>query len=612
MKANIEDLRDSFKVGYEAYEAARKEANELWDMYHNRQYTADQLAVLSGRGQPAETFNVIKLFARMLIGYYSTIVNTVTATPVNPRDTINAVLMNDTINNAFEDNRFDILGDQIKLGGLISGILACELTVEDTGIRDAFGRPINRVNYEYVPDSELIFDPSSEKDDYSDATWLHRFKWLTKDAVIKTYGKKALKNLDSYYNHLNIDEADFEFNYGYEYTGYYRVFDNYLIVHSVIEDEDGKRWSCHWSGETMLSKKEITDQDTKWPYRIQFLHSSNVTEYYGIFREVMESQRAVNQALIKLQLMVNSEKAFVEKNAVENIDDFTTQFNRVNAVIEVKELGGIKIEHLSQDILDQYTIIDKSFDRIQRILGINDSFLGMAFASDSGRKVKLQQSATIMSLRYITARIETFYRSIGEDTAKLIRQYYTANQILTVSDEVVGDRWIEINKPMTEFSGNFDANGQPLMRPILLPEYDPANGDLLEDEEGNIILAPVNEVESEFRGMEFKIKIDASAYNDEDEKAQLMLETVMSGQVGQMLSQVNPSGFFQMSALAMKSMKTKYSPQIVEVLNQTAQMLGGNPEAQAQASEMAQGSSGGQQPMSKALKLPANTNEGVG
>ena len=611
MKANLEDLIDSFKVGYEAFEAARKESNEVWDLYHNRQYTSDQLGVLANRGQPAETFNVIKLFARMLVGYYSTIVNTVTVGPVNPRDIDNAVLMNDAISYTFEDNRFDIIGDQIKLGGLVAGVLACETTVEDTGARDAFGRPINRVNFEYVPDSELIFDPASKKDDYSDASFLHRFKWLTEDAIVKTYGKKALKDLTSYYNYLNIDEADFEFNYGYEYTGYYKVFDNYLIVHTVLEDQNGDRWSCHWSEGVMLRKERITDRATRWPYRIQFLHSSNVTEYYGIFREVTESQRAINQALIKLQLMINSEKAFVQKGAVENVDDFAVKFNRVNAVIEVNDLAGVKIETLSREVLDQYTIIDKSMDRIQRILGINDSFLGMAFASDSGRKVKLQQSATIMSLRYMTARIESFYRSLGEDTAKLIRQYYTANQMLMIVDEVVGQRWIELNKPMTEFSGQFDQQGQPVMTPILLPETDPANGDVLEDEDGNIILAPVNELDSEFTNMEFKVKIDASAYNDEDEKAQLLLETVMSGQVGQMMSQVNPAGFFQMSALAMKSMKTKYSPDIVEVLNQTAKMLGGDPNAQAAASEMAQGG-GSQQPQSKALKLPQNTNEGVG
>ncbi len=611
MKATIQELKDSFKVGYEAYEPSRKEANEAWDLYHNRHYTDEQLSILANRGQPAETFNVIKLFARMLVGYYSTIVNTVVISPTNPRDIDTASILNDTVNNVFKENRFDIEGDTIKLGGMVSGLLCSYTNVVDTGQKDAFGRPINRIDTHHVPDSQLVLDPMSVMDDYSDARFLHRFKWMSQDAVIRTFGKAKADKLVAYYNHLNVDESEFEFNYGQPYTGYYRVFDNYLIVHSVVEETNGKSYSCFWCGDIMLEKKEITFKKTRWPYRVQRIHSSDRVEYYGIFREVLESQRALNQAVLKIQLMVNSEKAFVEEGAVDNIDDFTTAFNRVNAVIEVRKLSGIKLENMSKDVQDQYIIIDRSLDRIQRVLGINDSFLGMAFASDSGRKVKLQQNATIMSLRYITARMESFYSSLGQDIANLASQYYNANQMIMISDEVVGQRWIEVNKPMMEFSGQMGADGQPIMQPILLPMTDPGSGEIMEDEEGNIILAPVSEEGSDFTFLDFQVNIEANSYNDEDEKAQLMLETVMSGQVGQMVSQVNPAGFFQMAALSIKSTKTKYSPNMATILEQTAQMLSGDPAATQEAK---MGAGGGQQagsPKSKALKLPTNTNEGV-
>lgn len=611
MKATIQELKDSFKVGYEAYEPSRKEANEAWDLYHNRHYTDEQLSILANRGQPAETFNVIKLFARMLVGYYSTIVNTVVISPTNPRDIDTASILNDTVNNVFKENRFDIEGDTIKLGGMVSGLLCSYTNVVDTGQKDSFGRPINRIDTHHVPDSQLVLDPMSVMDDYSDARFLHRFKWMSQDSVIRTFGKDKAAKLVAYYNHLNVDEAEFEFNYGQPYTGYYRVFDNYLVVHSVVEETSGKSYSCFWCGDIMLEKKEITFKKTRWPYRVQRIHSSDRVEYYGIFREVLESQRALNQAVLKIQLMVNSEKAFVEEGAVDNIDDFTTAFNRVNAVIEVRKLSGIKLESMSKDVQDQYIIIDRSLDRIQRVLGINDSFLGMAFASDSGRKVKLQQNATIMSLRYITARMESFYSSLGQDIADLASQYYNANQMIMVSDEVVGQRWIEVNKPMMEFSGQMGADGQPIMQPILLPMTDPGSGEIMEDEEGNIILAPVSEEGSDFTFLDFQVNIEANSYNDEDEKAQLMLETVMSGQVGQMVSQVNPAGFFQMAALSIKSTKTKYSPNMATILEQTAQMLSGDPAATQEAK---MGAGGGQQagsPKSKALKLPTNTNEGV-
>ncbi len=604
MKATIEDLKDSFKVGYEAFEYSRKEADAVWDLYHNRHFTDEQRAILANRGQPAETFNVIKMFARMLVGYYSTVVNTVVVQPVNPRDIDTAAALNDVIESIFEDNRFDIEGDTIKLAGMISGLLCSYTSVVDTGARDSFNRPINKVVTHHVRDSELVLDPMSVKDDYSDARWLHRFRWLTEDSIRKTFGASKLAKLEEYHNFLNIDEAEFEFNYGEPFSGNFKVFDNYLVVHSVIEDDKGERWSIFWSDDVILLKEKITFKETRWPYRVQRLHASDKSEYYGIFREVIESQHALNQAVIKIQLMVNSEKAFVEDGAVENINDFTDAFNRVNAVIPVVSLSGVKIEKMSREIQEQYLIIDKALDRIQRVLGINDSFLGMAFASDSGRKVKLQQNATIMSLRYITARIESFYKSLGQDIANLVKQYYHANQIIMVTDQVVGQRWTEINKPMMEFTGQIGPDGQPIMQPILLPTTDPANGELMTDEEGNIILAPVSEQGTEFNFLPFQIKIESNSYNDEDEKAQLMLETVMSGQIGQMMSQINPAGFLQMSALSLKSMKTKYSPDMVKVLEQTAQMLGQTANAPEPG-----GAPGGGQPMSKDLKLPQNTNE---
>jgi hypothetical protein len=612
MKADVETLKDTFKIGYESYEDSRIEANAVWEMYHNRQYTADQLDILANRGQPAETFNVVKLFSRMLLGYYSTIANTVRVYSAKESGVDQAALLHDTVNYVFRDNKFELVeGDKIKLSGIISGIMVSYVEVKATGESDRFGRAFNKTVLHHVPDSEVVLDPMSRRDDYSDARFLHRFKWLSEDTVDRVFGKDKREKLDSYHNFLDIDEAEFEYQFNGQFQGQYKVFDNYLIVHTVIEDDDGKRWSIYWSDGTELARKEITFKEVKWPYRVQKLHTSDRTEYYGIFREIIESQKAINQALIKIQLMVNTQKAFVEEGAVDDMDAFTAAFNRVNAVIPVNDIGGIKIEHLSKEVQDQYIIVDKAFDRIQRVLSINDSFLGMAFASDSGRKVKLQQNATVMALRYLTSRIESFYHQLGWDVAHLIKQYYTANQIVRIADEVAGPRWIELNAPMQIFSGNMDPKtGEPIMEFAFEEVLDPASGQPMQDKDGNLILAPIPEEATEFAFTNVEIIIESAAFNDEDEKAQLMLETVLAGNAGQMLAQVNPAGFFKANSLAMKSMKTKYSPNISQIFEDTANMLSGDPNASAEASQMAQGATpASQQPKSKDLKLPQNTNE---
>lgn len=607
MQTDIQTLKDTFKISYDVYYESRIEGQEVVDMFHNRQYTQSQLSTLENRGQPAETFNIVKLFGRLLLGYYSTVVNTVRVNPVQIRDIVTASLLNDTVDYTMRNNHMETEGDKVKLDGLLAGVMACYVDVEDTDQKDQFGRVIRKVTITHVPWMELCLDPLSKLEDYSDSRYIHRWKWVSEESLRRLFKnkKEVIDRLQAYQNHLNIDEAEFERNFNTIFEGHFKRYNNYCLVHSIITDDEDKVWSIYWVGDEELSREEVTFKEVKNPYRVHKIHTSERAEHYGIFREVTESQKAINQALLKIQLMANTQKAFVEDGGVEDIEEFTNQFNRVNAVIPVKSLTKIKIENLTREVMDQYTIIDKAFDRIQRVLGINDSFLGMAFASDSGRKVKLQQNSTTLSLRYITVRFEQFYRLLGWDIVNLIKQYYTATQVLRITDESVGERWIALNQPMQMWTGKFDEAGQPIMDLVWEEELDPATGKPMIDENGNIIVAPVPSQETEIAFTDVDIDIDTAQYNDEDEKNQLMLETILQGNIGSMLSQVNPPGFFKAASLTVKSMKTKHSIDIGEILDQTAQMILSGQAAPPQPTDATTPKK------SQQLKLPQNTNEGV-
>ena len=256
-------------------------------------------------------------------------------------------------------------------------------------------------------------------------------------------------------------------------------------------------------------------------------------------------------------------------------------FNRVNAIIPVKDLTGIQVISSNREILDQYNIIDKALDRIQRVLSVKDSFLGMAYASDSGAKVKLQQNASVVALRYITSKVEQFYSLLGWDVASLIKQYYTAHDILRVADEYESNKWLEINKPVQIPTGNIDPNtGQPEMRMVFMEVYNPASGEPEVDEQGNYIMAPIPTKDSEIAFTKADIQIASVAYNDEDERSQVVLEQFINGPLGNMLSQIDPVGYFTAGSLAIRNTKTKYSLQLSSILDAAAQKVGGNMQQQ--------------------------------
>ena len=615
MKTDIQTLKDSFKLGYETFEDSIDEAKKALDYFHNRQYTNQQLNTLADRGQPAETFNVVKLFGRMLVGYYSTVLNTAKIKPKDYSSMPTAALLDDLVDTVYRVNDFNFTGDDLKLDGALTGIMCTYVNIKETGEKDYFGRKLKEIELEAVSPLEIVLDPMSRKADYSDARFLHRWRWMTEEQVNELFGKGSTDKLVSHYNHLNVNPAEFESKFNMRFSGHYKVFDNYLIVHTVVKDDEGKTWSKYWCDTVELASYEITFKDVKFPYRIQKIHTSDIAEYYGLMREAIPAQDAINQAIIKIQLMASTQKAIVEEGAVEDIDEFTDSFNRVNSVMEVKSLNGIKIENLSKEVLDQYTIIDKALDRIQRLLGINDSFLGMAFASDSGRKVKLQQNQSIIALRYLSGKFEQFYKLLSLDIVNLIKQYYTANQAVRIADDVVGDRWIELNRPEMQWSGRMDPITQvPIMVPVMEEVLDPATQKPEIDDEGNIIVAPVPTIDTDIAFARVDIEIETAAFNDEDEKNQLMLETILSGNIGSMLSQVNPAGFFQAANLSLKNMKSRYSPEIAAIMEQTSIMLGANPQMQQAmmgGQLNGQQNTGGNNPMSQSLKLPQNTNEGL-
>jgi hypothetical protein len=176
MKIDIETLKDSFQLGHDSYFESRQEAMKVMDMYHNRHYTPEQLQILAKRGQPPETFNIVKMFGRMLLGYYSTVINTIKVNPAQVDDIQTAAILHDLVNQTFRVNNFFSEGDKIKLDGILTGLMCSYVNVSKTGEQDEFGRPKYKIEINHIPALELVLDPMSRLDDYSDARYIHRFK----------------------------------------------------------------------------------------------------------------------------------------------------------------------------------------------------------------------------------------------------------------------------------------------------------------------------------------------------------------------------------------------------------------------------------------------------
>jgi hypothetical protein len=204
----------------------------------------------------------------------------------------------------------------------------------------------------------------------------------------------------------------------------------------------------------------------------------------------------------------------------------------------------------------------------------------------------------MVALRYATAKVEQFYRLLGIDVVSLIKQYFTAHDVVRIADVNNATRWVEINKPLQVPTGNVDPQtGVPEMRYVFEEVRDPASGEILV-EDNNIIMAPIPTLSTEIAFTDADISVESVSYNDEEEKNQVILDSFVNGPVGNLLSQVNPVGYFKIAGLSVKNLKSKYSPDIVAILDETSAMLQGNQQAQA---AMQQGELDGQMPQGQAM-----------
>ena len=141
----------------------------------------------------------------------------------------------------------------------------------------------------------------------------------------------------------------------------------------------------------------------------------------------------------------------------------------------------------------------------------------MAYASDSGTKVKLQQNASVVALRYVTSKMESFYRLLGWDILNLIKQYYTAHDVIRIADTYEGQKWLEVNAPMQIPTGRINPQtGMPEMRLLFEEVLDPETQEPIVAEDGSIVMAPIPTRETEIAFTKADIEVDTVAYNDED------------------------------------------------------------------------------------------------
>lgn len=208
-------------------------------------------------------------------------------------------------------------------------------------------------------------------------------------------------------------------------------------------------------------------------------NSEKKNDYYGLFRDIRPLQDALNFSMLRMQNMLGSTKLLMEKDAVEDIDVFQEDYARDDGVAEVNSgaiaAGKIKEIKHSADLAQLGNMTAGYKKAAPKLIGATDELFGAAVNRMSGYAIEQRQNVGMVGLQEYMSASDNLETQAFTKLSYIIQQYYTAEQILRISERKDVERYFTINEYQRGEYGEilYGQDGQPLINnKISIGRYD--------------------------------------------------------------------------------------------------------------------------------------------
>jgi hypothetical protein len=187
MNYEIQDLKKQFKKAVDGQSRWEKEASYDFDFYLGKQWEAADVQKLREANRPAVTINMCRPIINMLVGYF-------TQNPYEPlflpaggeKDIAGCKIVESVNKNVYEQTEF-----KVKKNDAFQDKCICGKGWKFYGIDWDYEKIDPRIVVERVSPFSVYVDPECKNEDLSDAEYLCRAKWVTRDKLKTVYPEKA-------------------------------------------------------------------------------------------------------------------------------------------------------------------------------------------------------------------------------------------------------------------------------------------------------------------------------------------------------------------------------------------------------------------------------------
>lgn len=426
---------------------ARGEAERDRDYYDGSQWTAEEIATLKKRKQPVVTINRIKPKVDFLKGQEQQRRMMPRAYPRTPAEEDGAQAATDSIRYVLDAGKWDRERSGCFDNHIIEGVCGIDIQVSQAGDGDY------RIEAKQIPWDRLWYDPHSRQRDFSDAKYKGQFLWMDlEDAVAKWPDKKGeLEGMLST-DHSTIGDT-------YEDTPRVRWSDpkrkRIRIAQCWSNEEGGKVFFSTFTKGGVLERLEspFVDEDGEPDDGFVF-GSCNIDRdgnRYGVVRAWISIQDEINKRRSKMLHLLSVRQTFGNQS-IGDKNALRKELARPDGHIELaggaelnKDFGVLPTGDLAQG---QRELLSEAKNEIDAV-GVNAALSGNEGRVMSGRALLAKSEQGLSELGPTFDSFSQFQLDVYRKIWSRIRQFWTAEKWVRVTDDERNVKFVGLNQPLT-------------------------------------------------------------------------------------------------------------------------------------------------------------------
>lgn len=440
LKSCVDDFIDS------TFEA-RAMSEKCRDYYDGRQWTEDQIKALKKRKQAPVVNNRIKVKHNGLLGILAL---KKTEPKVYPRNQVDS----DTGAAEAATDGLTYVADRNKLNSVLSSAADNYFCEGYCGVHIPVEQKKNgeiKVVVEPIEWDRLFFDPYSRKADFSDARGKGFKVWMDEDDIRTTYGDNL--NEDALAEPETNDEEFFEdkpewFNRS-EKRKRYLVATHYFLIGDVW-------YYAVYTASGFLEPPVVSpyldeEGEPTCPLELEHAYIDRDNNRYGELKSLLDLQDEINHRRSKALFLLSQRQTYGNKGAVNDVKKAKSELAKPNGHLEVKtgefgkDFGVLPTGDMAQGQMEMYSDAKAEIDA----QSYNAQMAGERQMGDlSGIALKRLQTAGIIELNTLFEQFSEFRLRIFKQIWWRVRQFWTEEKWVRVTDDMDDLRWIGFNVPM--------------------------------------------------------------------------------------------------------------------------------------------------------------------